>query len=272
MLTSPPAKIMLSSTSKVSLHDRFTKLASTSVENPRVERVGVNKVGIKPASARNRQLAIQMAKRPSVQAALRIKNKSIKQFQNANLNPRFGNRFNNQSASIGLFKRINKPRPVQARVSMGFDPSRLSVSGAPFNKPRNLAERLGVAGRMGNRIRRVGAGNGRGRFNLNRSFNKNQGGAININNSPKKGNRRFKAKRLGNNNQQNRGGFRKRGNNRNQQPRINQQPRRNQQKPQQPKTRENLDMDLDQYMAKSKSHLDADLDQYMAQSNAADTN
>lgn len=29
--------------------------------------------------------------------------------------------------------------------------------------------------------------------------------------------------------------------------------------------KENLDMDLDQYMAKSKSHLDSDLDSYMAQ-------
>ena len=42
-----------------------------------------------------------------------------------------------------------------------------------------------------------------------------------------------------------------------------------QQQPQGPqgiqKKRENLDMDLDQYMAKSKSHLDNDLDTYMSQ-------
>ena len=41
------------------------------------------------------------------------------------------------------------------------------------------------------------------------------------------------------------------------------------QQPQKPKTRENLDMDLDQYMAKSKGHLDADLDTYMAQANTS---
>ncbi len=41
------------------------------------------------------------------------------------------------------------------------------------------------------------------------------------------------------------------------------------QQQQKPKTRENLDMDLDQYMAKSKGHLDADLDTYMAQANSA---
>ena len=38
------------------------------------------------------------------------------------------------------------------------------------------------------------------------------------------------------------------------------------------KSKENLDMDLDQYMAKSKGHLDNDLDQYMAQANSASAN
>jgi hypothetical protein len=34
-----------------------------------------------------------------------------------------------------------------------------------------------------------------------------------------------------------------------------------------PKTKDNLDKDLDSYMAKSKSYLDADIDVYMAQQN-----
>ena len=37
--------------------------------------------------------------------------------------------------------------------------------------------------------------------------------------------------------------------------------------PQKPKSKEVLDVDLDQYMAKSKYHLDTDLDSYMAQAN-----
>ena len=198
-LTSPPAKILLSSSTKVSLHDRFTKLAKSSSQNEtkRIgEKGGVNKAGIRPASAKNRKLAIQMANRPSVQAALRIKNKSIRQ-QNgqARMNqPRLGNRFkinnvSNKNQVGGLFKRINKPRPVQAVATTGIDPSRLSVRGAPFMKPRNLANRLGnIGGGVGggnvnnNRIRRVGAGNGRGgKSRLNRSQSNNSNNILSSN-------------------------------------------------------------------------------------------
>jgi hypothetical protein len=175
-LTSPPAKILLSSSTKVSLHDRFTKLAKSTSQT---DKGGVIKAGIRPASAKNRKLAIQMASRPSVQAALRIKNKSIRQqIGQAKMNqPRLRNRFkinnNTNNQGVGLFKRVNKPRPFQNKAA-GFDPSRLSIGGAPFMKPRNLANRLGAVGaaggNMNNRIRRVGAGNnGRGRFRLNRS-------------------------------------------------------------------------------------------------------
>jgi hypothetical protein len=186
-LTSPPAKILLSSSTKVSLHDRFTKLAKSTTQNEtkRIgDKVGINKAGIRPASAKNRKLAIQMANRPSVQAALRIKNRSIRQqIGQARMNqPRLGNRFkinninSNNNLGGGLFKRINKPRPVQVAATSGIDPSRLSIHGAPFMKQRNLANRLGTVRanggnmNMNNRIRRVGAGNGRGgRFRLNRS-------------------------------------------------------------------------------------------------------
>ncbi|RNA24854.1 chromatin target of PRMT1 isoform X1 [Brachionus plicatilis] len=73
-------KMTLSASTKLSLHDRFTKLAMlkpTTSSNGKNDRA-LNLIRQK-ASAKNRRLAIQMANRPSVQAALKLKQRSIKQ-------------------------------------------------------------------------------------------------------------------------------------------------------------------------------------------------
>lgn len=181
--TSIPSRISLESSSKMSLHDRFTKLAKTRVESPKTAiNTHINRVQLQ-ASAKNRRLALQMANRPSVQAALKIKNRSIKQRLGRNMPQP------NQN-SIQLNKRF----PRQQRT--GVDPSRLSVNGAPFRRANgnNLAQRLNP-----NRMRNQNIQNNQ-RSNLNRFQNRNNR-AIN-NNGTLQVNRRvpLKLRRTGNNN------------------------------------------------------------------------
>lgn len=287
-ITTPPAKISLPSTSKMSLHDRFTKLAKA---RPPTTKSAVSAVSSIPAvagaraSAKNRQLALQMANRPSVQAALKLKNKSIKQ-RLGQLKP----------TVIGQARptKIYKPAAsnvtnVRARLSLQkgkpvgagrIDPARLSLPANPGANRFQGGERRGAgrgganrrslnnslnSGNSNNAIRRVGAGGGMGNKEGRRSLRGRIGATNALNTNVRRYNRaganvqRGRGRGRGGN----RGG--RRGNNRpQQQGRGGNAPADGQQQP--PKSRENLDMDLDQYMAKSKSHLDSDLDVYMAQS------
>ncbi|OPL33090.1 hypothetical protein AM593_05194, partial [Mytilus galloprovincialis] len=77
-----PAKIVLKSTTKMSLNDRFSTIQAT-VRQP-AQQASVSNIRAKmaaqhQATAANKRLAMQMANRPSVQAALKIKKKSLKQ-------------------------------------------------------------------------------------------------------------------------------------------------------------------------------------------------
>lgn len=74
-------KLTVSASTKMSLHDRFTKLAMLKPSTGTI--IGKDKalnLTRQKASAKNRRLAIQMANRPSVQAALKLKKRSIKQW------------------------------------------------------------------------------------------------------------------------------------------------------------------------------------------------
>lgn len=252
-ITNPPAKILLTSSTKISLHDRFTTLAKVRPQvNNTNELVVQPKASAGPASTKNRKLALQMANRPSVQAALKLKKKSIRQ--------RLGNAARNQA--VGNVAAVKKR--ISSAPRTGIDPSRLSVGGVSFFKKASLAQRLSRnvnainKGRRyanpvpGNQpIKRVGNG---GRIGNRNRFQKRMGNPQKQQQqqqarNPRLGNRRNqfnknKGKRNGG------GGAAAAG------------------QPQQTKTREGLDMDLEQYMAKSKTHLDADLDVYMSQSNA----
>ncbi|XP_038832392.1 chromatin target of PRMT1 protein-like [Salvelinus namaycush] len=68
-MTSPTEKIVLKSTSTVSLNDRFTTMLNNKQLEPVAVRVNMQQV----ASVRNRRLALQMENRTSVQAALQPK-------------------------------------------------------------------------------------------------------------------------------------------------------------------------------------------------------
>ncbi|XP_076842927.1 chromatin target of PRMT1 protein-like isoform X2 [Brachyhypopomus gauderio] len=68
-MDSPPPKILLTNTSTMSLHDRFTSL----ITNKQAGVVGAGGARQQAASVKNRRLAHQMARRPSVVAALKSK-------------------------------------------------------------------------------------------------------------------------------------------------------------------------------------------------------
>lgn len=230
-LTNPPAKIALASSTKISLNDRFTKLATNKPQiDKQTIRKPANQVGM--ATARNRNLAKQMAARPNVRAALKLKQKSIKQ-------------------RLGIKPSIRGQAPGGKRF--GIDPSRLS---GLKNRKQNLSQRLG---RTDQKLKRVNK-------SLNTSGN-NRRGVKRLGVVPSQNNRmrnRIRVKKFKNNQ---RGNQPQQQQNRNRNPNKNKLDKDLDQY--MAKSKHGLDMDLDQYMAKSKTHLDADLDQYMAQSSGS---
>lgn len=72
-------KLVVSASTKISLHDRFTELAMLKpISSSSLKKGLALTLTRQKASAKNRRLAIQMANRPSVQAALKLKKRSIR--------------------------------------------------------------------------------------------------------------------------------------------------------------------------------------------------
>ncbi|NXH15825.1 CHTOP protein, partial [Bucco capensis] len=82
-------KVVLKSTTKMSLNERFTNMLKNKQPMPVNIRATMQQQQL--ASARNRRLAQQMENRPSVQAALKLKQKSLKQrLGKSNIQARLG--------------------------------------------------------------------------------------------------------------------------------------------------------------------------------------
>ena len=195
---------MLSSTSKISLNDRFTKIEKIKPKvDPVVKLASVATIASTsgptlaaklPASAKNRRLALQMANRPSVQAAL--KNKTAQQQQQQQNNGRISgalannkanninsnnNNINSSAASRrpgSLSSRLgNRPGSTAAKPEISaaalaatgaaakkIDPTRLTVGGVPLTTKLSLKKRLGPP--VQSRIARVGSMIGKQRASL----------------------------------------------------------------------------------------------------------
>ncbi|XP_059269898.1 chromatin target of PRMT1 protein isoform X6 [Mustela nigripes] len=83
-------KVVLKSTTKMSLNERFTNMLKNKQPMPVNIRASMQQQQ-QLASARNRRLAQQMENRPSVQAALKLKQKSLKQrLGKSNIQARLG--------------------------------------------------------------------------------------------------------------------------------------------------------------------------------------
>ncbi|XP_017694096.1 PREDICTED: chromatin target of PRMT1 protein isoform X3 [Lepidothrix coronata] len=232
-------KVVLKSTTKMSLNERFTNMLKNKQPMPVNIRATMQQQQL--ASARNRRLAQQMENRPSVQAALKLKQKSLKQ--------RLG--------KSNIQARLGRPAGALARGALGGRGLALGQRGIPRGTLRGRGARAmirgaatlrgqgllrggrGIAPRMGLRRGGLRGRGGPGRGGLGRGA-MGRGGL---------GGRGRGMSSRG------RGGFGGRGRGRG----------RGRGSARPALTKEQLDNQLDAYMSKTKGHLDAELDAYMAQ-------
>ncbi|NXA14377.1 CHTOP protein, partial [Sapayoa aenigma] len=222
-------KVVLKSTTKMSLNERFTNMLKNKQPMPVNIRATMQQQQL--ASARNRRLAQQMENRPSVQAALKLKQKSLKQ--------RLG--------KSNIQARLGRPAGALGRGSLAGRGLALGQRGIPRGALRGRGARAllrgGVALRGGSHSAscspRVGGSWGDERRGMN------QGCIHDV--FPAFPGRGMSGRGRGGFGGRGRGRGRGRGSAR---PAL---------------TKEQLDNQLDAYMSKTKGHLDAELDAYMAQ-------
>lgn len=314
-------KILLKNSTQMSLHERFTYLRHqpSRQEGQTVQTVRANLALQQQASARNRRLAAQMERRPAVMAALKIKQKTLRQRLGA-ARPSISDRLTVRP--IGQMRSQSVPRSPKARLSVGirgrlyrpqaqFSPVRQIRGPAPVVRQRGSLSRsaslsnltrsqstgnLNSAGRFQNQIQNRTFHN-TNRFNVARTnqvqFRPQRGmrgvnrGRVfnNVQNvqRPFRGGRgQVQGQRRGQFNLQQRGLRGGRGNFRRGNPGVRGghgrgaatgmgrgrggRGRGRGGRPA-PPSREELDQQLDQYMASTKSTLDRELDSYMNQGN-----
>ncbi|XP_065149529.1 chromatin target of PRMT1a [Paramisgurnus dabryanus] len=228
-------KVVLKSTTKVSLNERFTNMLKN--KQPTVSSIRATMQQQHTASARNRRLAQQMENRPSVQAALQHKQSLKQRLGKSNIQARLG-------------------RPIGPLMRGGAGGR--GFIGGLRGAGRGLRGR-GRGGAMRGTLSLRGSGQmrgrgGPGRMGLRRGM-RQRGGAMGRGAMIGRGAARGAPGGRGRGGLRGRGGFAGRGRGRGRgrgagRPVV---------------TREQLDNQLDAYMSKTKGHLDAELDAYMAQ-------
>ncbi|CAG5124625.1 unnamed protein product [Candidula unifasciata] len=263
-MTTVPTKIVLKSTTRMSLNDRFSNIT------PTIQNIRANIAAEHQVSAANRRLAQQLANRPGLQGAP----VNVYQMQppyrdgrqgNINVGP---NRKNlQQRLGRGNIKnRLSMPRgqPLRGRGrGRGRGGIRPVQNGAGDNQwvANKTQERGGFTPRRGRGGRGVFRGRGRGTFNR---MDENRGGDEGGNRGGRgslgkthlsgeeeevaRGNRR--GMRRGGRGQPRGRGTTGRGGSNNSNVTV-----------------QELDSQLDEYMTQSRSHLDAELDAYMSEVN-----
>ncbi|XP_029591251.1 chromatin target of PRMT1 protein isoform X2 [Salmo trutta] len=241
-------KVVLKSTTKQSLNERFTTMLKNKAPTAVSVRATMQQQHM--ASARNRRLAQQMENRPSVQAALHHKQSLKQRLGKSNIQARLGRPIGalmrvgagGRGFSIGGMRGMTRGglrgrgrggvlRGAMALRGNGLAPGmgQMRGRGGPGRVAhrRGMRQRGGFAGRGG----AFGRGAGRGVGARGRGGLRGRGGFAG------------------------RGGGRGRGGTRGGRGRGGGPGM----------TREQLDNQLDAYMSKTKGNLDAELDAYMAQ-------
>ncbi|XP_077599677.1 chromatin target of PRMT1a [Stigmatopora nigra] len=227
-------KVVLKSTTKVSLNERFTNMLKN--KQPTALSIRATMQQQHMASARNRRLAQQMENRPSVQAALSHKQSLKQRLGKSNIQARLGRpigmgmrggAIGGRGGMRGMSRGLRgRGRGAMMRGALSLRGKRMAP-GFPM-RGRGFAGR--VAMRRGGRQRggilgrggAMGRGAPRGGVARGRGVLRGRGGFAG---------RRGRGRGVG-------------------RPSV---------------TREQLDNQLDAYMSKTKGHLDAELDAYMAQ-------
>ncbi|XP_059140661.1 chromatin target of PRMT1 protein-like isoform X3 [Physella acuta] len=243
-MTTVPTKIVLKSTTRMSLNDRFSSIA------PNIQNIRANMAVEHQVSAANRRLAQQLANRPGLQAV------PTEMFYQQSRGRGQGN-MNNQMRRKSLQQRLGKTN-VKNRLSLPATPQRgrgrgrgrgnAAVVQAPTGDNLYFTNKTRGRGNFSPRGTPRGRGTfrGRGRGTFNRftgqnTQNRRGGAGAGMRGARGRGNRRGGRG-------QGRGGRGGRGRGAN--PSVSVQ---------------DLDSQLDEYMAKTKSHLDSELDAYMSE-------
>ncbi|XP_041868271.1 chromatin target of PRMT1a [Melanotaenia boesemani] len=233
-------KVVLKSTTKVSLNERFTNMLKN--KQPTAVSIRATMQQQHLASARNRRLAQQMENRPSVQAALNHKQSLKQRLGKGSIQARLG-------------------RPVVALMRGGGPGGRGVMRGMSRGGfrggPRGGLMRGALSSLRGKRMSPGGPMRGRGSAGrlVMRRGGRHRGGAVARGGVLSRGGARGGVAR-GRGGLRGRGGFAGRGGRGRGRGRGVGRPA---------VTREQLDNQLDAYMSKTKGHLDAELDAYMAQ-------
>ncbi|XP_078526610.1 chromatin target of PRMT1 protein isoform X2 [Lissotriton helveticus] len=234
------SKVVLKSTTKMSLNERFTNMLKNKQPMPVNIRATMQQQQI--ASARNRRLAQQMENRPSVQAALKLKQSLKQRLGKSNIQARLGRPVGALPRGvIGGRGAVLGPRGLARGGVRGVRGVRGLPRGGMALRGQNMIRGRGGAPRMGLRRGGVRGRGGPGRGTLGRGGPAGRGGIGG----------RGRGSLAG----RGRGGFGGRGRGRGRgrgavRPIL---------------TREQLDNQLDAYMSKTKGYLDAELDAYMSQ-------
>ncbi|XP_053133923.1 chromatin target of PRMT1 protein isoform X2 [Hemicordylus capensis] len=238
MATQSVPKVVLKSTTKMSLNERFTNMLKNKQPIPVNIRATMQQQQL--ASARNRRLAQQMENRPSVQAALKLKQSLKQRLGKSNIQARLGRPAGPLArGTLGGRGLLMGQRGLPRGAMRGGRGARaLLRGGIPLRGQSLLRGGRGLAPRMGLRRGGIRGRGGPGRGGLGRGA-MGRGGI---------GRGRGMAGR-------GRGGFGGRGRGRG----------RGRGSARPALTKEQLDNQLDAYMSKTKGHLDAELDAYMAQ-------
>lgn len=283
-------KVLLKNTTRMSLHERFTYLRSQPDPSVQVATYRQGLFNEQQASSRNRRLAYQMERRPAVMAALKLKKKSLRQRLGQVPGGSFSTIKDRLSLTRGGFRGRGRGgnlgrSPLRQRggfrggrgrggsMSRSQSNSNLSRSQSSSNLVRSLSTQSLNSRNMSNggggRFR--GRSQPRNRIGTQRSpslarqnFRRGRGGGRGSPNRNFRGGRRGSGTgKFSGRGQRPRGGgsgFRNRGSGRGRS-RGGRMGRDSTKVP----TKEELDDQLDQYMANTKVHLDKDLDNYMNQ-------
>jgi len=283
MATQDLVKIALKSSHKMSLNERFQllrqqnqmKRQNNSLVSNKLVQNNAKRHQLRQGSQKNRRLALQMANRPSVLAALRTNanqnngiNRSVKQrlgFKKLN------NQLNNESNPLNVNRNQTKTRINRMNFNSNLNrnpnlnPNRNLNRNPNRNLNRNLNPNRKPNGRINSQNIGVIVGVRRKGFGLKRTpLRRTQAFRTSTNVTAFKPKRRVGPQNRGQN--QAKSGQKKRFQlNRNFNARNNSGKQNIQKKRNFKPNREQLDNDLDQYMAKTKTHLDAELDAYMSQ-------
>ncbi|PVD36418.1 hypothetical protein C0Q70_03401 [Pomacea canaliculata] len=284
MTAQVPTKIVLKSTTKMSLNDRFTSIQQQTRQQPTVQNIRASMAAQQQASAANRRLAQQLANRPGIGMM------NMAQQQPINMSPRYPS----QPPQRSLQQRLGKSN-IKARLNLeavGRGGGMQQGRGRGFmqwgrdgrGRGQSIQTPRGASRGRGNIQRGRGSPRGVGNYPVRGGRGRGRGGFLRFPDEDLQSSNRWRGRgqgrrdrRRGGRNQGerfpgrggNRGGRGAAGRGQNMRGRGRGRGGRGRGRggSVDQVSKEQLDNQLDEYMSKTKSYLNSELDAYMAEAN-----